>query len=94
MLFLSALVAGSTALFVLGPLLGWGSAPAFDRESDVEDAHAALLNRRTEVLASIKDLEMEYAVGKLTREDFEEARAELSQEAVDVYRRLDQDGGA
>lgn len=93
MLFLSALVGGAAALFILGPLLGWGAAPAFDPEGEAEDARTGLLERRSQVLASIKDLEMEFAVGKLTLEDFEEAKAELSREAVEIYRRMEQDGG-
>ena len=94
MIILAAVVAGVTALFILGPLLGWGSAPAWsagDEERALRDDHLA---RRREILASIKDLEMEFAVGKLTREDFERTREELTKEAVEQFRRTEPDGAA
>ena len=35
---------------------------------------------------------MEYAAGKLTREDYERTREELTREAVDQFRRTETDG--
>lgn len=95
MVILAGLVVALAVLFVLAPLLGWGDDPAFE----TEDARAAgerdaLLHRRQQILAGIKDLELEYAVGKLTREDFDRTREALGAEAVEVYRRLDEDAGA
>lgn len=82
-----AAIIGGTTLWVLAPLLGWTS------EEEVLDAAAEeqekLLAARRELLASIKDLEMEHQVGKLTREDYEETREKLTREAVEVLRRLD-----
>lgn len=93
MIVLAALVAGCTALFVLSPLLGWRTAPAFEDEADaVRRAREELLARRQELLAGIKDLEMEYEVGKLTRSDYEASRDELTRQAVEVYRQMDRDG--
>ncbi len=94
MIVLAALVAGSAALFVLAPLLGWGSAPAFETTSPAADRHEELLARRREVLAAIKDLEMEHEVGKLTREDYERSRELLGRQAIEIYRQLDQDAPA
>lgn len=94
MIILAAVVAGVTALFILGPLLGWGSAPAWiigDEERALRDDHLA---RRREILASIKDLEMEFAAGKLTRDDFDRTREELTTQAVEHLRRTDPDGAA
>lgn len=93
MIFLTALVAGAAALFVLAPLLGWRTAPAWEPEGP-RAATDELLVRRQEILASIKDLEMEYAVGKLTREDYEEIRGRLSRQAVEIYRQMDGHAGA
>lgn len=93
MIVLAALVAGCTALFVLSPILGWRTAPAFEDEADIaRRAREELLQRRQELLAGIKDLEMEYEVGKLTRDDYERSRDELTRQAVEVYRQMDQDG--
>lgn len=90
MMLLAALVTGVTVLFVLSPLLGWGAAPAFGTERR-GDQQEELLRQRQEILGSIKDLEMEFAVGKLTREDYEASRNALSREAVELYRILDRD---
>ncbi len=84
----AAAILGATTLWVLAPLLGWTrpeEAPDPRREEQ-ED----LLAARREILASIKDLEMESQVGKLTPEDYEQTRERLSQEAVEVLRRLDE----
>jgi len=90
---LAGLVVAGTALFVLAPLLGWGAEPAFETaDSAAASRREELMRRRQEMLAGIKDLELEYAVGKLTREDFEQTRARLSSEAVNIYRHLDEDG--
>ncbi len=95
MVILAGLVVAATALFVLAPLLGFGSTPAFEsEEARAAGAREALLLRRQEVLAGIKDLEMEFAMGKLTREDYQATRAALDAEAVEVYRRLDEGSGS
>jgi hypothetical protein len=92
MVILSGFVVAAAALFVLAPLLGWGASAAFDSpESRKADRREELLRRRQEILAGIKDLDLEYEVGKLTREDHEAARERLSAEAVEIYRHLDED---
>ncbi|MFQ5701199.1 MAG: hypothetical protein ACE5HU_05090 [Acidobacteriota bacterium] len=95
MLILEAFVAGLTILFVLAPLLGWSVRPAFETSArlacdNIDDLRA----QRRQILASIKDLDLEFAVGKLTQPDYEQAREELSREAIAVYRRLDEDADA
>ena len=93
MIILAALAAGCTALFVLSPLLGWRTAPAFEDEADAaRRAREEILSRRQELLAGIKDLEMEYEVGKLTRSDYRKSRDELTRQAVEIYRQMDRDG--
>ena len=92
MVILAGLVAAAAILFVAGPLLGWGGRPAFeDVPTGREPEREALLHRRQEVLHSIKDLDMEYALGKLTREDHQHIRDTLTAEALTLYRRLDDD---
>jgi|SoiMethySBSTD1v2_1073268.scaffolds.fasta_scaffold4053185_2 hypothetical protein len=91
----SAVLAGAVALYVLGPILGWGSpAPLADTGAREADRRRELLDRRQETLAGLKDLTMEYEVGKLTREDYEQQREKLTREAVEIYRELDKDGAA
>ena len=92
MILLAALVAGGTALFILSPLLGWGASEAFEPAPAATAASADRLARRQEVLAAIKDLDMEFEVGKLGREDYEQVREQLSREAIEIYRDMDRDG--
>ena len=92
MIILSAVVAGLTAIFILSPLLGWGGSPAWQTRSTATDRHDELLTRRQTILGDLKDLEIEYEVGKLTKEDFEQTRERLSKQAIETYRELDKDG--
>jgi len=92
MMILSAALAGVTALWVLAPLLGWGTAPAFDPPAAAKASlKEELLRQRQEILAGIKDLDLEYEVGKLTKEDYEMTRERLAQQAVEIYRQMDKD---
>jgi hypothetical protein len=88
-ILLSALVAATAALYILAPLLGWGSTPAFETGAAFRGKREELLDRRREILAGIKDLDLEYEVGKLTPEDYEQIRESLSLQAIEIYRELD-----
>ncbi len=94
MLVIGVLLAGATTLFILAPLIGWGGPPAFDDGAVAAGREQDILRRRQEILASIKDLEMEYEVGKLTKEDYEQIRERLSEDAIEIYRQMDRDAGA
>jgi hypothetical protein len=89
---IAAAILGATTLWVLGPIFGWG-----DVASERHDLAAAerddLLKSRQEKLAAIKDLEMEYRIGKLTREDFEETRERIASEAVEILKKIDAGAG-
>lgn len=90
MILLSALVTAGTVLFILAPLLGWGVTPAFDLAGSASRKDE-LLRQRQEILAGLKDLDLEFEVGKLTREDYEQTRERLSNQAIEIYREMDQD---
>ena len=90
MILLSAFVAAGTVLFIIAPLLGWGVTPAFDLTGS-SSRRDELLRQRQEILAGLKDLDLEFEVGKLTREDFEQTRERLSGQAIEVYREMDRD---
>ena len=92
MVIVAGFVVAAAALFVLSPLLGWGARPAFETPSAAKDARRdALLARRQEILAGIKDLDLEFELGKLTQEDHHRTRERLAAEAIAIYRRLDED---
>ena len=96
MILLTAVVVGAVILFVLAPLLGWGGRDdqTFETASPASTRQAELLHQRQEILASIRDLDLEYEVGKLTREDFEQAREHLTRQAVEIYRQMDAHAGS
>ncbi|HEY3176504.1 MAG TPA: hypothetical protein VGK94_12180 [Candidatus Polarisedimenticolia bacterium] len=89
MILLSGLVLAGATLYILAPLLGWGVSPAFETETAARGRQEELLARRRELLGGIKDLDLEFEVGKLTREDYDQIRERLSQQAVEIYRELD-----
>lgn len=90
MILLSGLVAAGTVLFILAPLLGWGVTPAFDLAGSASRKEE-LLRQRQEILSSLKDLDLEFEVGKLTREDYDQTRERLSAQAIEIYREMDRD---
>ena len=94
-LAVSAVIAGSVALFVLGPLLAWRDDSA--KAAAVQeggDRRRELVDLRQEALSALRDLQMEFEVGKLTREDYEQQREKLTRQTVEIYREMDEDGAA
>jgi hypothetical protein len=90
--FAIAAVLGATTFWVLAPLLGWAGEEAEAPEPAAEEQERLLAVRR-ELLSSIKDLDMEHQVGKLSPEDYQETRERLTREAVAVLRRIDEEAG-
>jgi hypothetical protein len=88
---ISAAILGFTTLWVLAPLLGWGGGEE-EAAGEAASAREELLEARRQILTSIKDLDMEFQIGKLTKEDYEETRERLAREAVDVLKRIDGGG--
>jgi hypothetical protein len=85
---LSAALLGAATFWILAPLLGWSEESATGIPVNPENAD--LLATRQEILSAIKDLEMEFQVGKLTEEDFRLTREQLAREAVELFKRMDQ----
>jgi len=88
----AAAMLGATILWVLAPVFGWGD-PTGERHDLAAAERDDLLKERQEKLAAIKDLEMEFRIGKLTKDDFEETRERLAREAVEILKRIDAVGG-
>ncbi len=59
---------------------------AFDVNHSIEDLEA----KKVEIYKAIKDIEFDYEMGKLSREDFEELRSQYKAEAVKILKQLDQ----
>jgi hypothetical protein len=90
---LSAAILGATTLWILAPILGW-TLEGEDEAGGFGSEHEELLETRRQTLASIKDLEMEFQVGKLTKEDYEETRERLAREAVAILKQIDSSSGS
>ena len=77
---------GSVALFVAAPLT-----EVFTSRPADEDAEAARLeHQRSLATAALRDLEFDYATGKIAEGDFRAIRAGLERRALEVMAGLDQ----
>ena len=78
-------------LIVVGiPLFGKLSAVRlFSPRSPVVEEYQHLLVRKEEILLSIKELEFDFKIGKISREDFDQMMKTLENEALEVLEKLD-----
>ena len=49
-----------------------------------------LLNEKDEIISSLKDIEMDYRMGKLSLQDYTQLRVDFERRAADVFKRLDE----
>jgi hypothetical protein len=49
-----------------------------------------LIDRKETIYASIKEIEFDYEMGKLSEEDFQELRRQYKNEAVNLLKKIDQ----
>jgi ABC-type phosphate transport system auxiliary subunit len=87
---LALLWAVSTAWLSLRSLLG-GDAELVVGQSEAARRRGEWLDEKEAVLRSLKDLEFERAVGKLSEEDFERLDAQFRRRAKQLMRQLDDD---
>ncbi len=71
---------------VAWPLLKKGPAPVLIED----DRFTELLHRKEQVLASIKELEFDYRVGKLSEEDYQQYDQRLRRQAIGVMQQIEQ----
>jgi hypothetical protein len=83
--------AGAALYRTLSPLVGAEARPAADGLS--ESMRAVLEREKMLVLRSIKELEFDRAMGKLSEKDFDEMAARLRARAMSLMRQLDAGGG-
>src|SRR5882724_13341395 len=78
-----------------GSILGAICIPLFRKEDSlestiIEETEWDLLQRKKEiVLGNIQDLDFEYKCGKLSEEDYQKIRGEMSAEAAVVFQEID-----
>jgi hypothetical protein len=83
--------AGAAFYRTLAPLVAAEARPAAEGLS--ESMRAVLEREKMLVLRSIKDLEFDRAMGKLSEKDFDEMAARLRARAMSLMRQLDAGGG-
>lgn len=71
---------------VAWPLLKRGPTPVLVED----DRLAELLQRKEQVLASIKDLEFDYRVGKLSKADYQQYDQRLRRQAIGLMQQIEQ----
>ncbi|MFB3903632.1 MAG: hypothetical protein ACE15E_09275 [Acidobacteriota bacterium] len=81
-LFIAAII------YVAYPLLSEKSV-ASDAEAG-ESGQERLLNEKDEIISSLKDIEMDYRMGKLSLQDYTQLRVDFERRAADVLKRLDE----
>ncbi len=63
---------------------------AASAEEAGESGQELLLNEKDEIISSLKDIEMDYRMGKLSLQDYTQLRVDFERRAADVLKRLDE----
>ncbi len=83
---IGALVVSLLALaYVVWPIVRLGPAPVVVEENRL----AEMMARKDAVLASIKDLEFDYRVGKMSEEDFQRFDQRLRRQAIGLIQQIE-----
>ena len=83
---LATVISLAALWFVIWPLVDTKPAPLMIED----DRLAELMGQKDTVLKSIKDLEFDYQVGKITDEDFERFNLRLRRQAVGLIQQIEQ----
>ncbi|MBP7960576.1 MAG: zinc ribbon domain-containing protein [Caldilineaceae bacterium] len=83
---ITALISLAALWYVIWPLVDTKPAPLMIED----DRLAELMGQKDTVLKSIKDLEFDYQVGKITDEDFERFNLRLRRQAVGLIQQIEQ----
>ncbi len=81
-LFIAAIIYVAYPLVSDKLLLGFAEAGESGREQ--------LLNEKDEIISSLKDIEMDYRMGKLSLPDYTQLRVDFERRAADALKRLDE----
>lgn len=95
MLLLTPILLIAAVLYVAYPLLS-ESQPK-EKESEAQDSQReALLAEKENLISSLKDIEMDRRMEKLSDQDYQKLKAEFEQRAISILKKLDEaeKGGA
>jgi len=74
-------------LFLAAPLAETAGAEVSDNRG-ARGGVPSLMDKKERALRALKDLELDYTMGKVSREDFERSKQELSREVARVLEEL------
>lgn len=80
----AVLVAGAVVLYVVQPVFSGEKAPLASLDEEFTEAEA----RRHLSLVALRDVEYDYATGKIDERDYRRLRDELAREALDALREV------
>lgn len=75
-------------LFIGYPLLREAGAGRRDTAPESQLRHLCIV--RDEVLASLKDAELEFHMGKISEADYQQTKADLEPQAMEVLKQIDE----
>ncbi len=75
-------------LYVAYPLL-WGETKAEPPPEAPPTDRQAVLREKEDVVADLKDIEMDFRMGKLSSRDYEDLKSEYEERAADVFHRVE-----
>jgi len=85
-ILIALLLSGLAIAAVTWPLLKKGPAPVLIED----DRLTELLHRKEQVLASIKELEFDYRVGKMSEADYQQYDQRLRRQAIGLIQQIEQ----
>jgi hypothetical protein len=86
-LIIAPLLFIAAVIYTTYPLLREGKEGTHQEER--QDEREKILEEKKTLITSLKDIEMDYRMGKLSREDYGELKASFEQRAVKVYQALE-----
>ena len=75
-------------LYVAYPLL-WGETKTQPPPEAPRTDRQAILREKEDVVANLKDIEMDYRMGKLSSRDYEDLKSEYEERAVEVFEQVE-----
>lgn len=83
------LLAAATSLFIAQPILQARSQRGRLHSNSSDHRLQELEEQKASVYSAIKDIEFDYRMGKLSKEDFEALRQQYKAEAVELLKKID-----
>lgn len=75
-------------LYVAYPLL-WDETKAEPPPEEPPSDRQTILREKEDVVADLKDIEMDYRMGKLSSQDYQDLRSEYEERAADVFEQVE-----